>query len=275
MIVRRIKRKLLRNKNTITGNKIKNKRVNLEWWNKKQNLGDVLSPIVYEWMLRSNQIEIDQATRETKHLLCIGSVIGMGNFDAVVWGSGIHTFKTIKDVVDQRKYRKYDIRAVRGPITASVLKTCGYECPKVYGDPAILMTEIYSPQKVEKKYKISAILHIEHQNIEKPDDIHYINMNTIDYKNVIDEIMLSEKVISSSLHGIILAETYGVPTVFLSEGMEDELLKFYDWYYATGRRNVIIANSMQQAMEMDGMELPDLKEMRESLKNAFPYDLWK
>lgn len=271
----KLKRKFFRNRMSITGDEVKSKRVNLEWWNKKKNLGDVLSPVVCEWMLASRGISLEQETTETKHLFGIGSVIGMGNFDAVVWGSGVHTFKTIKDVVEQRKYRKYDIRAVRGPITASVLEACGYQCPKVYGDPAVLMTEVYYPTEVEKKYKISAILHIEHQNIEKPDDIHYIDMNTIDYKKVIDEIMVSEKIISSSLHGIILAETYGVPAVFLSEGMEDELLKFYDWYYATGRRNVVIANTIQEAIEMFGMELPDLTEMRENLKKTFPFDLWK
>ena len=273
-MLKRIRRKYFRNKLSITGEAVKNKQVNLEWWNKKKNLGDVLSLVVYKGMLDAKGIKMNQKTKKTVHLFGVGSVIGMGNFDAVIWGSGIHTFNTVKDIVGQRKYRKYDIRAVRGPITASLLTACGYNCPKVYGDPAILMTDIYPVKQLEKKYKTSVILHIEHQNVERPDDVHYINMNTDDYKKVIDEIMMSEKVISSSLHGIILSETYGVPTVFMLEGMENELLKFYDWYYSTGRKNVVIADTIQQAIEMDGMELPDLTEMKKALKEAFPYDLW-
>lgn len=274
-MINKIKRRIFRNEVTITGQKVYRNKVNLEWWNKKQNLGDVLSPIVYEWMLEQEGIDKEQNIGKTVHMLGIGSVIGMGRFDAVVWGSGIHTFKTIRDIVNQMKYRKYDVRAVRGPVTASVLEACGYKCPKVYGDPAILMPEIYSPLKVEKKYKVSVILHIEHQNIQKPEDMHYINMKTTEYKKVIDEIVSSEKIISSSLHGIILAETYGIPAVFLKAGMEDEMLKFYDWYYSTGRKNVIIADTIEQANEMKTMPLPNLDVARQNLKEAFPYELWK
>lgn len=274
-MLKRIRRKFFRNMTSIVYGKALKRQVNLEWWNKKNNLGDVLSEIVFTWMLENKQIEKNKKISRTVHLFGIGSVIGMGNFDATIWGSGIHTFKTIKDIINQSKYRKYDIRAVRGPITAEILNVCGYKCPEIYGDPAVLMKNIYTPYNIEKKYKYSAILHIEHQDIDISDNIHYINMNTTDYKKVIDEIMASEVVISSSLHGIILSETYGVPAVFLKHGMGNELLKFYDWYYSTGRDSVKIANNMQEALQMVPMELPELEEMQERLIQSFPYDLWR
>lgn len=274
-MLRRIRRRFFRNTTSIVYKKALNKQVNLEWWNKKNNLGDALSETVFSWMLEEKQIEKNKKVSKTVHLFGIGSVVGMGNFDATIWGSGIHTFRTIKDIVNQSKYRKYDIRAVRGPITAEILTSCGYKCPKIYGDPAVLMKNIYKPSNIEKKYKYSAILHIEHQDIDRFENMHYINMNTTDYKKVIDEIVASEVIISSSLHGIILSETYGVPAIFLKHGMSNELLKFYDWYFSTGRNNVKMANTMQEAVNMVPMELPNLEEMQEKLIQKFPYDLWQ
>ena len=81
-------------------------------------------------------------------------------------------------------------------------------------------------------------------------------------------------VISSSLHGIILAESYGIPAIFLGQNMEYEIIKFYDWYYSTGRKNVVIANSLDDALQMTPMALPQLEEMQKNLMMAFPNDLW-
>ena len=88
---------------------------------------------------------------------------------------------------------------------------------------------------------------------------------------------LSRKIISSSLHGIILAETYGVQAVFLNTGdyVDKALMKYYDWYFSTGRMCVKIARTMEEAKEMEPMSLPDLTELREKLMAAFPYDLWE
>ena len=83
------------------------------------------------------------------------------------------------------------------------------------------------------------------------------------------------KVVSSSLHGIILAEAYGIPAVFLSEGRSEEILKYYDWYFSTGRSNVRMANTLVEALDMEPMEVPDLSKMQESIMEAFPYDLWE
>ena len=150
----------------------------------------------------------------------------------------------------------------------------GYDCPEIYGDPAILMPLIYQPQSTNKKYPVSVIHHISQKDEKREENINYIDVATTDYKKVIDEIVKSEKIISSSLHGIILAETYGVPAVFLKSGMEDQIMKFLDWYYATGRYNVVTADSIDEAMRKVPMQLPELEACRENLMEAFPSDLW-
>ncbi len=270
-----IKSRLIRNTVSLNDVKSQKNRINLEWWKRRDNLGDTLATPIYEKMLADNGLDKDKAVKGTIHLMTVGSLIGLGAFDAVVWGSGIHKYGNIDALVRQKKYRKYDVRAVRGPITEFFLKGAGYDCPKVYGDPAVLMPEIYQPGVRDKKYKVSLICHIDRREQHQNGDIHFIDIETADYRSFIDEITASEKIISSSLHGIILSESYGIPTVFFNDRMDQEIIKFYDWYYSTGRYSVMMASSVAEAVAMDTMKLPDLSGMRKGLKDTFPVDLWK
>lgn len=272
----RIRSFINRNNVSIGGEKAKKNYINLEWWHKKENIGDTLAKVVFEWMIENNNLDKNKKTKNTVHLMTIGSLIGMYDFDTVVWGSGIHCVDNVKKVYIQRKYRKYDIRAVRGPITASILKSAGYQVNDIYGDPAILMPYIYN-NNLQKKYKVSMILHLSQKSLNNDiseKDIHLIDVETDNYKKFIDEILESELVISSSLHGIILAETYGVPAIFLKNGMENEIMKFFDWYLSTERNTIVMANSIEEALKMSPMPLPNLSKMQKNLLNSFPIDLW-
>lgn len=271
--LRYIKSRFLRNNKMINGEKVLKNKVNLEWWGCTENLGDYLSNVVFEWMLQRRNI--DNISSKTLHLLGIGSIIGLGKFDAIIWGSGIHAFESIENINYRKKFVKYDIRALRGPVTKLLMEKMGYDCSKArLGDPAILMPEIYFPSIESKQYEISIISHILLENKDYG-DLHKINIRTTDYKFFIDEILKSKKIISSSLHGIILAESYGVPAVFFGTGMELQYLKYYDWYFSTGRYSVKIARTLEEAVEMEPMQLPDLCELRKGLLESFPYDLFK
>lgn len=253
--------------------------VNFEWVN-NGNLGDMLGPMIYQWMLNKKQLSCESPAIASPHFITCGSLIGLGGFDVVVWGSGAHIISNIKNLYMYRGIRKYDIRAVRGPLTRQILLECGYSCPAVYGDPAILMPLIYDYSPPVKKYDVSVVLHY----YQKADGIcgaadrcHFINIATNDYEFFIQEIKSSKKVISSSLHGIILAETYGIPAVFLNSGgyVDRALLKYYDWYYSTNRWNVKMAHSIEEAIAMEPMPLPKLDNLQRKLMDVFPYDLWK
>lgn len=248
------------------------KTVQLEWWSEKTNIGDALSPVIVNWMLEQNRLDPEKG--RPAHLLAVGSVIGPARFDAVIWGSGIMNAYNMANVIKHRWYVKYDIRAVRGPLTRAYLLEAGYDCPEVYGDPAILMPLIYQPEEQTKKYPVSVILHFS-SDLEPGEDLHRIHVETDDYKAFIDQLVASEKVISSSLHGIILAETYGIPAIFLNQGVSDQSLKYLDWYYSTGRSNIRMASSLEEALAMEPMELPDLQLMQQQIQDAFPADLWQ
>ena len=270
-------RHLNRNNYTMSG-RASEKIVNIEWWDAEVNVGDILSPVIVESMLKKRDIDINKKVKAIKHLYALGSIIGYKKFDATIWGSGIIDFKRIVRIHEDSKFVKYDIRALRGPLTKQVMKNAGYNVEKcVLGDPGVLMPKIFNPANITKKYEYSIICHhMENTNPAVGGD-HYIEVKTTNYIDFITQILESELVISSSLHGIILAESYGIPAVFYLQGdqVENQLFKYYDWYYSTGRYNVKIARSIKEAKEMEPMPLPDLSTMQTDLERCFPYDLWE
>lgn len=266
-----------RNQTTLTGKEIEAGRVNLEYWTKRVNLGDTLAPVIYTWMLErceDGKLDGRAADRRTVHLMTVGSIVNMGEFDAAVWGSGVLSFGILKEVYEKSAFRRLDIRAVRGPITRAILENAGYHVPELYGDPGVLMPLIHQAKHREPDIPYTIIPHYLDVGKCVSEGYEYVDILTADYRSFIDRIVKSGRVISSSLHGIILAEAYGVPAVLLNY-QEIDLLKYYDYYYSTGRRNVKVASSIKEALETEPMELPDLSDMQKNLLDSFPYDLFE
>lgn len=243
--------------------------VNLHWWRYsvgEQNIGDMLSPVVVQHMIRS--FSLPEKTSETKHLYAIGSLIDTSYQDATIWGSGVLTGEK---KWWWRFFRKLDIRCVRGPETRKVLQNNGYNCPEIYGDPAILMPRIYpAPLHITKEYEYRVVRHyVYDQNSENS-----LSPITSDWKAFIHEILKSKLIISSSLHGIILAEAYGIPAILLKE-QDMNLFKYRDYYFSTERYEFPIATSVEEALTITPAPLPDLEKLRDGLISTFPVDLWE
>lgn len=245
----------------------------------RYNLGDYLGFVIAEWMLSRKGLSLDTWVNKRKHMKCVGSNIYAGFQNATVWGSGIickpdlHT--RFNAFLLHYPLTRLDIRAVRGPLTRKIVLGWGQKCPDVYGDPAILMPLIYQPKLDVKRELIVIPQFVTEKDFrEKYPKLDIISMNTNDYESVIDAIVSSKKVITSSLHAVILSDAYGVPSVlFRGLGKRNDF-KYLDYYYSTGRMKVNIADSFEEAMLMKPLPLPDLKPLREGLINTFPYDLW-
>lgn len=250
--------------------------INLDYWHPIHNLGDQLSLVIVEYMLLQKNLSLTSPTKKPfQHLMAVGSLLGSTKINATIWGTGILNEQRVMAIQKKRKFTHLDIRCVRGPLTQFVLENAGYSCPKVYGDPAILMPLIYKPKSQEKKYDITLIQHHSFQNNNHP-GFHHLNIQTNDYQAFIDELCASKLVISSSLHGIILAESYGIPAIFYNQNnMWQQSIKFLDYYYSTKRYNIKAIHSLNEIDTIHPMELPDLTEMQKELIATFPYDLWR
>ena len=250
-------------------NRAKKNKVNLNYWCESDNLGDTLAPVIVNYMLSLKNISPDKPVSKRKHLYAVGSVLTAGIQDCTVWGSGV-----LNSVITYRlKNRKLDIRAVRGPFTQAVLQDYGYKCPSIYGDPAIFLPCIYKPEYTKKKYKYGLVMHMDQMQEVSVNNILNIDICTSDFRDFVNKLNSVEIVISSSLHGIILAESYGIKAVLLKP--TKDYLKNYDWYYSTRRYSFPIAENIEEALNIKPAALPELNPLRRKLLETFPYDLYE
>ena len=242
------------------------------------NLGDYLGLVVVNWMLEQKGLSLDDYVEEKKHLLTVGSGAVKSYQNMTVWGAGVERElpQMLRRFFQRNWFRNLDIRAVRGPLSRDYLMKLGHKCPEIYGDPAILMPLIYGGVGGGKIFDVSVIpqLVTEGRIRKRYPDAYIISMNTNDYKSVIDQIVQSRLIISSSLHGVILADAYGVPSVWFRGLGKSIDFKYLDYYACTGRKPKYIPTSVEEAMECNPMTIPYLKPLQEGLLKSFPYDLW-
>lgn len=206
------------------------------------NLGDELNFYLIK-ALTSYKIfnYADLYVKPRMNFCCIGSIIDsdMLNKDSIIWGTG--AIEGIKKI----GFHPRKICAVRGKLTREYLISQGIDCPAVYGDPALLTPLVYNP-RVKKKYVMGIIPHYVDMNNPLvtylqnllPGRISVIKMQGYnDWHEVIDEIKQCDFVISSSLHGLILADAYQVPNVWIefSDKVYGKGFKFKDYFSAVHR----------------------------------------
>ena len=178
-----------------------------------------------------------------KNYLVIGSTIDMlCRENTEVWGAGII------DGTKTLKCKTNKVYAVRGPLTRKVLLEQGVDCPEIYGDPALLVSKYYQPE-VKQKYKYGFIAHVSNLDkvehlllddmpIKDREDTLIIDLSKYDkWTDIPDQICSCESIISSSLHGLIMAEAYNIPNVWIEFGkpLIGGHFKFHDFFTSVGR----------------------------------------
>lgn len=167
----------------------------------------------------------------------IGSTIDLrADKDSIIWGAGIIDSKTEK----LPQFR--EIRAVRGPLTRKKLMDMGYDCPEVYGDPALLIPLHYRPE-IKKTHKLGIIPHFHDLEAVRKAMGARVGVKLIDIRNYkhwhdfIDEILSCESIASSSLHGLIMAHAYGIPNVWVefNNCEQRDSFKYHDFFASIGK----------------------------------------
>lgn len=202
-----------------------------------RNWGDDINQLFIEKLFKRKISYLYTSSLAIRHhttnYLMIGSTIDqLCNEQTIIWGAGVIDKNSTLPAKPQ------NILAVRGPLTRQYLLDRGCEVPPIYGDPALLLKYWYQP-KVEKRYKLGIIPHYSDYNhpaldsLKSNTDVLIIKMEG--YKNwlrVIDLIYSCEFIASSSLHGLIIAETYNIPNLWIE--LSGQLLgghfKFHDFF---------------------------------------------
>jgi pyruvyltransferase len=196
------------------------------WYRGIPNFGDALAPVIVEHFSKGTPVPV--SPRYRGKLLAAGSVMHRLAEGDSVWGSGAIQERPITPPPNVR------FHAVRGPLTRELIRA---DVPEVYGDPAILLPTFFTP-RAEKRYELGLVPHFTDRDAVRVVDpsISTIEVGS-DWREVVEAITACHAILSSSLHGLIVAEAYGVPAAWMTitNKVKGGGFKFRDYYLATGR----------------------------------------
>jgi pyruvyltransferase len=199
--------------------------------NGKKNFGDWLSPILIQHL---SKMEVVHASPNQADLVAVGSLLqrlknNFWNRKTNIWGSGFiaeqHPIKFI-----------HQVYAIRGKKSASIIKNTDIVS---FGDPGLLVDQLLPDFKtIDKKFKVGIVCHykdavnesISQFKAEHP-DFAFIDIfsETFEFLRLINSC---EFVFSSSLHGLVTADAFGIPNarLIVSDALKGGNFKFEDYY---------------------------------------------
>lgn len=208
------------------------KRYPFFYYNKVMNVGDFLNVYLVERI--SGRKPYLVRTPFFSHLLPVGSIMHFSNRRSVVWGSGL-----IKE--EDAQFCSYSkVVALRGMLSKKALSSRDGGLDGVaLGDPAVLMPFFYKRPELKKIYRVGVVLHYSERDMDifkglVGDGVTFIDVSQVE-TGFIDKLCQCEYVISSSLHGLILADAYGIPNKWavFSDRIIGGRFKFMDYYSTT------------------------------------------
>lgn len=270
-----------------------------------KNFGDELSPYLINKITGYN---VSIASSGEGGLYAIGSLLTYESLrsNCVVWGTGTlhhddlrrigHIFplkRTIPRIIKRLtspETIKAEFRAVRGPLTREAILKEGGRCPEIYGDPAIITPKFYFP-KINTNYKAGLILHYSQQNAVPRDFLDGCGLRLISVERTgkeqiekfIDEVCSCEKIFSTSLHGVIIAQTYGIPAQWVQiKGTpihRDAHHKFTDYFLGVNlpvQKPIAVELKKENLINLSNTDLKSAyisEHIIDRLLNIFPTEL--
>lgn len=232
-----------------------------------RNFGDLLGPIIVDRILRSRSLT---NPRTEQRLLTVGSILHLARTGDVVWGSG----RNGKIRQERYQFEDLDVRSVRGPLTAQWLDARGIDAPRIFGDPAILIPQLFPELSAPERLSAGAITFVPNLNDAEfgalPDGVDHLDPRGNPF-TIMRQLARSRFVIASSLHAIIIAEAFGVEARLVRTVKEPEF-KYADHYLGTGRPEFRMADTVAQALRLGGE--PPMQLDPAPLLAAFPDDLF-
>ncbi|MDY6862767.1 MAG: polysaccharide pyruvyl transferase family protein [Thermodesulfobacteriota bacterium] len=229
-------------KGYLLGNKI-----STYWFVKRVNFGDLLTPLILKYYGFSPVwYPMQQA-----QVLSTGSILQRTpeDYSGHIIGSGL-----IKDTT--RCFKKAKIWAVRGKLTRERINA-----PKAtaLGDPGLLSSKLLQ-QRQSRHYALGIVPHFVDQ--EDPRIVlikkrYKKDVLVIDVARkppaVFKDIDKCDCIFSSSLHGIIVADSFNIPNawIYLSDKLKGKGFKFHDYFSSTGiTRNPLYLDGTENLSQM-------------------------
>lgn len=198
------------------------------------NYGDAAGPWLFRKITGIQPTWVPRGT-DLPHYVTVGSILNWANDRSTVWGAGLASIKD--DVAPLAK-----IAAVRGPLTRLKVILADGRCPEVYGDPALLCPRFHAVERPRKPdFDFGIFPHyVDHWRARE-----WFGMQSAclvinplaPIEEVMAKIVRCKRIASSALHGLIAADSLGVPSAWvkMSDDLGGDTLKFCDYFMSVCR----------------------------------------
>jgi hypothetical protein len=204
------------------------------YWSSYPNFGDLLTPAILLRYGFAPEISKDPGAA---HLVSTGSLLQWvpENFAGIILGTGL-----IADT--PRRFPAATVLAVRGALTARLI---GAPDDVVLADPGLLASTFFK-RPPAKKHVLGLIPHyvdIDNPVVSALARIHPREIKVIDVRRepeaVFRDVAACESILSSSLHGLITADSFRIPSAWagLSDKVIGDGFKFRDYFSSLGIRH--------------------------------------
>lgn len=240
----------------------------LKYFSMRSNFGDELNLYILQ---RLTNINVYSPQKAKGDLYAIGSILQtvlgrkrlliLYRKKIIVWGTGF-----IKPPTSPKKKESFKrfakILALRGKLTKTrVQKIVNSNLSDiVLGDPGLLCSKLISQENITKKYRIGIIPHYIDSKSNFQEKIDLKDFKIIDITEnpmyLLQQIAECEVIFSSSLHGLIAADSLNIPNCWLK--ISDKLIgkdyKFRDYYSVFDIEEPKYIDLMKQHLTNDDVE---------------------
>ncbi len=197
-----------------------------------RNFGDLITPIL---LRKIGYTPINSMSANSSEFLFVGSILDSidNSYQGIILGSGFLSNRKQKELV------KAKVLGVRGQFSK---RLTGVKYDVQLGDGGLILPKFFK-SRPEKKYKLGIVPHYADQKDIRIDDwtrrfgneAKIINVLQSP-ENVFNEICGCEYIFSSSLHGLVVADSLGISNLWmvLSDLCGNGEFKFHDYYSAFG-----------------------------------------
>jgi pyruvyltransferase len=260
-------------------------RVPVVYFDKRLNVGDAITPYLVRRLTGKDTYRVH--SNAGVHLLGVGSILHQAKSRSLVWGSGLIDPQWLpgREALEHARFL-----ALRGRLTQRLLAANGANVSSsMLGDPALVMPLFYQPARRLRQYRIGLVPH--YADLDSPVVRYMAGLPDVKLIDVgqqpepfIDALAECDVIVSSSLHGLILADCYRIPNrwVRFSNALIGGEFKFHDYYSTTDAPDTDVMTIRTRAEAGDCMAtLPAQGRVAKYLSEpgrlvaTFPFDEFK
>jgi pyruvyltransferase len=207
-------------------------------WHVCTNFGDALTPYLIK-KISGQDAEFATHNSDPSLVMVTGSILSHNITCGVIWGTGCAFESDLDPSHFTGPSENFRIIATRGKLSKTMVEKSGHR-PIAFGDPGILLPNFYTPN-FNKKYDVGIMSSwIDYnevcQNYQHPKLTVINSMGEVE--DIINKICECEALITSTLHGLVAAVAYGIPTVSVkfSDKMIGDGFKYRDFLTCTDKQ---------------------------------------